>query len=328
MKKYIYATVTCLVLLLTACSDDNEPARTPVIGADNVTVSSTDLQINESMEIHFTGVADQVVIFTGDKNHEYSKLETEANRGFVVNKGLFTYAYTVPGTFHVVMVASTYDSYMAGNLQRKIYEFDVKVIDNTTTIDQLYSSITPNVYLAKLVNDVDWVLSLPEKQVYNGMEKPIKMNKLRLSFDIASDSSKIYIDDVQYVPKTYYDLTKPHNIKVESSSHLTRDYKLHTLIYPEFKSVTVKGVNGKLTRSAYDQDLMTYKFEGLTDEDMKNAKLDFTVDSNVKLIVNGKEVSSGANTNLTDPKSTYILRRIPDYNTSIHSDSRVVFTNK
>ena len=54
-------TIHCslFTLFLASCSDDNEPARTPSLQAN---VSKTNLEINESMEIHFTGVADQIVV--------------------------------------------------------------------------------------------------------------------------------------------------------------------------------------------------------------------------------------------------------------------------
>ena len=171
MKKSINILLAvCFAFFFAACSDDNEEARTPEI---NVTFDKTNLLINESMELHVSGVADQVVVFTGDKGHEY-ELRKESNTGFPVNKGLFTYSYATPGTFHVVVVASTYDTFLGNNIKESIKEFDVTVIDDVTTIDQIYTAITPNIYYAELVNDKDWVLCLPTKYLYNNKE--VKVN--------------------------------------------------------------------------------------------------------------------------------------------------------
>ncbi len=128
------ALSAALCTQFASCSDDNEPARTPVA---QITVSKTQLKLNESMEIDFTGVADQVVVFTGDPGHDYT-LRDSSNTGYVVNKGIFTYSYATPGTFHVVCVASTYASYMGSGLRHAVAEFDMTVEAGVTTIDHPY----------------------------------------------------------------------------------------------------------------------------------------------------------------------------------------------
>ena len=71
-----------MAVMLAACSGENQEARTPVA---SITVNADRLEINQSMEIRFNGVADQVVIFTGDNGHDYD-LRNESNTGFVMNK--------------------------------------------------------------------------------------------------------------------------------------------------------------------------------------------------------------------------------------------------
>lgn len=83
----------CLVLLLGACAE--EEAATPKAV---MTIDKDLLNINESMIVNFHGVADQVVVYTGDETHDY-ELRNQNNTGFVVNKGTFSYSYTVPGTY-------------------------------------------------------------------------------------------------------------------------------------------------------------------------------------------------------------------------------------
>lgn len=288
MKKTIFPILLALAAaVMSSCSSDNEPARTPVA---SVSVEKTQLAINESMEIQFTGVADQVVVFTGDEGHVYQQYgagDTKANTGLVVNKGLFTYSYKVPGTFHVVVVATTYDTYSGDGRQQAKHEFDVVVTDDCTTLDKLYSSITPNVYYASMVNDRDWVICLPSKQVYKGREIELKANRQRLAYYIQSDSSKVFINGAEYSARAYYDLTAVNAIHVVAHSGATRDYRLYSAIYPEFTAVSVGDAPCSLVRNAFDQDMLTYNCSGAG-----GRTIAFTVGENVQFCVDGTAAES------------------------------------
>ncbi len=52
------------------------------------------------------------------------------------------------------------------------------------------------------------------------------------------------------------------------------------MIYPEFKTLTIGGGEAVLIRSAYYQDLLTYRGTGTT--------LEFTLDDDVRLLADGK----------------------------------------
>lgn len=316
ISKIFYMLLLAVVPGLTSCSDENEEARTPQAV---VTVSQTDLDINESMEIHFQGVADQVVVYTGDESHDYS-LRNESNTGFVVNKGLFTYSYSVPGTFKVVVLATTYDTYMGNGLRTDTTSFYVTVKDDVTELGQVYSTITPNVYYASLVNESDWVMCLPTKQVYNNREVTLNAKRQRLSFEIASDSSKIYVDDVIYSTKNYYDLTQPHDIRVESDFGSIRNYRLYTMIYPEFKSVKLNGVAGKLVRDAFNQDSQVYQFtlpKGTTEP-----VIEYMLDGDGTFLADGVSLVSGSRINLD---SSLTLYRVNADNDAVSATSIVRF---
>ncbi|MBQ8046879.1 MAG: hypothetical protein IJ196_03020 [Prevotella sp.] len=326
MKKYMmFLSALVMAILLPSCSDDNQEARTPVA---SYTVNSTTLHINESMEIDFTGVADQVIIFPGDNLHEYVK-RAESHTGYVVNKGVFTYSYSTPGVYHVTIIASTYDTYLGENLQTAIAEFDVTVIDDVTTIDGIMSSINPNEYYAELVNESDWVLRLPTKQVYNGREAVLNATRQRLTITVASDSSKIYVDDVEYSARTNYNLTLPHDIRVVAYSGDERSYKLYTLIYPEFTSLTTGAGKAAttLTRTPYYQDLLTYTLS-VPESELSSVVLNYTVDSQVKFCVNGTEVASGTAIDLTDATAEYTLVRTFDGRDDLKAVTRIVFETK
>lgn len=317
ISKILYMLLLTSVAGFSSCSDENEEARTPQA---IVNVSNTDLEINESMEIHFQGVADQVVVYTGDDSHDYS-LREESNTGFVMNKGLFTYSYSVPGTFKVVVLATTYDTYMGNGLRTDTTSFYVRVKDDVTELEQVYSSITPNVYYASLVNESDWVMCLPTKQVYNNREVALNAKRQRLSFEIASDSSKIYVDDVIYSSKNYYDLTQTHDIRVESDFGSVRNYKLYTMIYPEFSSVKLDGVTGKLVRDAFNQDRQVYQFtlpKGTT-----NPVIEYTLDGDGTFLADGSTVATGSKIDLDN--DLFTISRTNAENSAVSAVSTVRF---
>lgn len=326
MKKTIYTIAMALMVLLTAasCADDNEKARTPVASA---TISSQKLAINQTMKIDFTGVADQVVVYTGDKDHNYG-LRESGNTGYVVNKGEFTYSYSQPGTFHVVCIASTYDTYMAGGLRQDSTSFDVTVIDDETEITSISSYINPNTYFAEALDDANWVLCLPSKQVYNNKEVSLNAKRQRLTFEIGSTATQIYIDETLYNSRTYYDLTKEHDIKVISNYGTVRNYSLFTLIYPELKTVSANGIVGKLKRDAFYQDKLTYEFTLNNDINPKAVSLNFTLDDNVKLYGDNVEITSGETIDLTDADKVYTLVRTSPDNPKVTATSKVYFNVK
>lgn len=169
MKKiFSFALMACALLLNTACSDENVESRTPVASIQYDT-NKTTLKVNESLVIDFTGVADLVAIYPGDDGHRYEKRD-EMETGIAVNKNHFTYSYKAPGTYHVVCVASTFDTYMGGNLKQATCSFDVTVVDDETEFKDLYTTITPNTFYANKLGDDAWVLNLPTNQVYNGKD--------------------------------------------------------------------------------------------------------------------------------------------------------------
>ncbi len=317
ISKIFYMLLLATVPGFISCSDENEEARTPQAV---VTVNRTDLDINESMEIRFQGVADQVVVYTGDESHDYS-LRNESNTGFVMNKGLFTYSYSVPGTFKVVVLATTYDTYMGNGLRTDTTSFYVTVKDDVTELGQVYSSITPNIYYASLVNESDWVMCLPTKQVYKNREVALNAKRQRLSFEIASEASEIYVDDVLYSSRDYYDLTQTHDIRVKSDFGSVRHYKLYTMIYPEFSKVTLDGVKGTLVRDAYNQDRQIYRFTlpaGTTEP-----VIEYTLDGDGTFFVGDDAVPSGTPINLDN--DLFSIRRVNNENSDVSATSTVRF---
>lgn len=235
----------CLSFLLVAC--DDESAATPMA---QMTVNKSQFAVNESMVINFTGSADQVVVYPGDDSHDY-ELREQSNTGFVVNKGLFTYSYSSPGTYKVVCIASTHTE-KAAELKRDTCSFVVTVVDDITEIDNLSCPqiLYDEVSAQKLLND-EWLMVLPRKVKYNQSTPAISLSQ-RLRFYIQSDSTKVFVNGSAYSSTAKYDLSSVANILVKSHSGTTRPYKLYTMYYPEFLTFKILGVDRTLVRNEFD----------------------------------------------------------------------------
>ena len=351
MKKILsYALSACALLSFVACSDDNVEARQPVASIQ-YDASSTNLDVNESMEVYFTGVADLVSIYTGDEGHRY-EYRSDMETGVAVNKGYFTYSYSAPGVYHVVCVASTFDTYMGENLQQDTCSFYVKVTDDVVEFEDIYTTITPNTYYATKVDDSSWVLNLPTKQVYNNRDIALNPKKQRIYYDIASDSTLVFIDlaeeDRQQLTnyanltqeerttlkgkvntsKSRYDLSLDHVITVRSYAGTIKDYNMYCLIYPEFKSITVNGVKGTLSRDAFDQSKQAYTFELPAGTDVANAKVEYTLDGTGKFMSGDKEVASGTTADLSGSTFTIVRTSAACEKAQAVSNIEFVFNTK
>lgn len=113
---------------------------------------------------------------------------------------------------------------------------------------------------------------------------------------------------------------------VRSYAGTIKQYTLYCLIYPEFKTVTVNGVKGVLTRDAFNQDHQTYTFTLPSGTDVANAKIEYTLDGTGTFLVEGNEVASGTTTNL-DGK-TLTLERSAATNAQAKAVSNIEFVFK
>lgn len=349
MKKiFSFALMACAALLsLSSCSDENVEARQPVASI-RYDASKTTLKVNESMVVDFTGTADLVSIYTGDAGHRYEKRD-EMETGVAVNKNHFTYSYKAPGTYHVVCVASTFDTYKGGNIKQDTCSFYVNVVDDETEFTDIYTTITPNTFYAQKLGDDAWVLALPTKQVYNNKNITVNPKNQRIYYDLPSDSTLVFIDmaddDYQSLQnyssltpeevkalkakvtsnKVRYNLSQDHVITVRSYAGTIKRYNLYCLIYPEFKSVTVNGVKGVLSRDAFNQDRQTYTFTLPTGTDITNATIAYTLDGTGTFLSGTTEVASGTTADLSSGKFT--IERVSEANAQAKavSDVRFVF---
>ncbi|WP_262434645.1 DUF5017 domain-containing protein [Jilunia laotingensis] len=277
----------CISLILSSCEEDTAPVPQAAM-----TVNKGQLEINESMIIHFTGSADQVVVYTGDDMHDY-ELREQSNTGFVVNKNLFTYSYATPGTYKVVCVASTYTD-GATDLKRDTCSYTVTVIDDQTEIENISCPqiVYDEVFAEKLLND-EWLMRLPRKIKYNNQTASISLSQ-RLRFYIQSELTKVYINDKEFSSTAKYDLSAPVEVSVTSDYGTTRLHKLYTVNYPEFKSFTLAGATGTLIRNEFDYSTFVLEVVLPQGTDVSNLIPEFTTYSpDEKVYIGNVEQLSG-----------------------------------
>lgn len=317
--KSILGLLVCAVIF-TACEEDE--ATQPVA---SVSVDKNLYDTNETMTVKFTGSAENVVIFTGDKSHDY-ELREQSNTGLIVNKGLFTYAYQQPGTFKVVCVATNHAD-EGQSIKTDTCSFYVKVVDDVTEIEKLSAPavLYDEVYASQL-NDTDWLLEIPRQVKYRTSHKTaINIKKQKLKFYLASDSTKIEVNGAPFSSNTQYDLSKTADITLTSHAGTVRDYKLYTVNYGEFETFTLAGK--KMTKNNYTRTEEAYDYAELNIAVAAGVEAPtFDLYDNEKVYVDGVEQISGVTTQDFSQPVTYTFEACHPDRPDIIVRSTVVVT--
>lgn len=305
----IIKVIPLLVLFLSACVEEEIPA--PVASAE---VSKTIYSINESVVFNFTGKAGQVAIFTGDKGHSYDLLE-EGNKGFVVNKQTFSYAYKQPGTYKVVIIASNY-SEGAVTMLKDTCSLMIQVVDDDATIKYLSCpKVLYDEIAARSVNDTDWLVCLPQKIMFAGKIATIT-SKQRLAVKLASDSTVMLVNGVKFSATTTYELATPVALNLTAHSGNVKDYTLYMLRFPEFLTFKVAGVSGTLVRSEFNYNKMTMSITVPAGTDRANLIPEFTLSQGQEVFVNDVLQTSGVS--VVDFSSPVVFRLKNTYSGKSH----------
>lgn len=285
MKKSVLFMV--LAFAMTACSDEEVAQPKAAIELDKNTA-----EINESVTLRFTGSADNVVVFPGDEGQDY-ELVSEGNSGLVVNKGLFTYAYSTPGVYKLVCVATNHAN-EGQSLLSDTCSMWVRVVDDVTEITRLSApQVLYDEVFATLHGDRDWVLALPKKMRFSNSDRNVNLNQ-RLKFYIPSQATQVFIDGAPYKSTARYNLANTLEVKTVSHEGTERTYNLHTLNYGEFATFSLAGVNGTLQRTEFDYAYSEINLTVPADTDVKALAPTFTLNGdNVKVYVNGEEQKPG-----------------------------------
>ena len=309
-------------VLMASCSDEKATQPTAAF-----TVDTNKLNINESLTVHFTGNADNVVIFPGDAGQDYDLIK-ENNTGLVVNKGLFTYAYSTPGVYKMVCVATNHANEGLSLLSDTCSTW-IRVIDDVTEIEKIsaYPVVRDEIF-ATQSNDTDWLMAFPRKMRFQSSNPAVTLSR-KLKFYIPSQSTKIYVDGEEYKSTKSYNLANVLSITAESYEGTKREYKLHTLYYGEFNTFDVAGVKGTIERDAFDYNNYVMNLTAPAGTDLTGVKPEFTLFAdNEKVYIGEEEQKSGISTvDFTNPV-TYRFVTTSTVNPGISVESTCVVNIK
>lgn len=314
----IFKILPLIVLLVSACVE--EELTMPVA---SVEVTKTVYGINESVVFNFTGQAQQVAIFPGDKAHNYDLFESGGNTGFVVNKGTFSYAYKQPGTYKVVVVASNYAE-GAVNMLKDTTSVMIQVIDDDVTIKSLSCPrVLYDEIAAHSVNDTDWLVRLPQRILFRGQQATIPSTQ-RLAVKLASDSTLMLVDGVKFSTTTNYQLNNPLTLNLTAHAGNVMNYTLYMLRLPEFSVFKLNGINGVLTRSEFNYDKMTMTVTLPAGTDKTGLVPEFTLSQGQEVFVNDLLITSAVS--VIDFSSPVVFRIRNTYPGKPHLIAETVVT--
>ena len=272
----------------SACNSEEEATQPTA----QMKIEQDTYNINESMTVHFTGNAENVVIYPGDSGHDY-ELREQSNTGLVVNKGLFTYAYTTPGVYKVVCLVTNHSNEGQVVLRDTCSAY-VRVKDDVTELERISA---PAVYYDEVFADPigggNWLMALPRKLLYKNKTLTVPLTQ-KLKFYIASSTSTIAIDGADFSSTTKYNLGSTHEITVTSNEGNVASYKLLTLNYAIFKSFSLLGATGTLGYSEYDYSTYTMNVKVPAGSDISAVAPKFAMTgTNESAFINGVEQTSG-----------------------------------
>ncbi|MGN1246199.1 MAG: DUF5017 domain-containing protein [Muribaculaceae bacterium] len=308
--KTIKTTISLMLaaVAFTACNSEEEATQPTA----KMRIEQDTYNINESMTVHFTGNAENVVIFTGDTGHDY-ELREESNTGLVVNKGLFTYAYTTPGVYKVVCLVTNHSNEGQVVLRDTCSAY-VHVKDDVTEIQRISApAVFYDEVFAESLGGGDWLMKLPRKLFYKNKTLTVPLTQ-KLKFYIASSTSKIGIDGADFNSSTKYNLGSTHEISVTSNEGNVANYKLLTLNYAIFKNFSILGKAGTLGYSEYDYSTYTMNVKVPSGSDISAVAPKFTMTAdNETAYIDGVEQKSGENkVDFTKPVTYTLVASHPE----------------
>jgi len=299
MKKIVY--IFLAVVLLTACQEKVKQAKALV------NVSATEVNINENIDFEFTGTADQVSVYTGDKGHVYESKNYQ-NTGVVLPKKKGSHSYSVPGTYHMVFVASCYGD-RAAAMNQDTCSCTIRVIDNNASIRSIYAVSYNDELHAEPCNG-NWLLPVP-KEVWVDVKFIKVKTSMLFKFKLFSDSTTLKIDGETYDIENKYSIAQPLTLYTRANSGAELTQKLYAVYKPEFASFSINDVNASMVKDkfSYIQNVVVTLPQGT---DRTQLKPVFTLYEGQKVEVNGQEIQSGDIVNLTEP-TEFILTNTQTY---------------
>lgn len=307
MKKIIY--LFAVLTILAACKNE---VRTPKA---IVELSKTEVGVNEVFNFTFTGVADQVVVYTGDDGHEYEKRNSDSiknadNVGVVLPKKMGSHSYIAPGVYQMVFVASCYGD-LATDLKRDTCSVKITVTDDNTTIKDVYATAYSNELHAKKEGS-DWLI-VSAREVFMDTKffdiKDKTKMKMLMTIKAGSANTNVKVNGEAYDKATKYDFTNPLALEIVAQSGASTKYNLYFIFKPEFDAFSINGVKD-VRKSIDKRDKFSYvpTIEIVLPKGtaVNALKPEFTIFEGQKVTLNGSEFKSGDTADFTNPVTFHL----------------------
>ncbi len=325
MKKIKYIISTILLLLIASCNNNafiDDLYVTPV-AAFKADVSTAEVFVS----VNFTneGSGEKYAIYPGDDSHVYGKV---GNSGFATNSdGSYSYAYTAPGTYTVVWVASSIKA--SGEVVQSVDSTKVTVVATNGGLSafsitkmlkmtefgssffyESYGEFSSN-YITCPMPYVLWTKGTLKKAI--GVKFTLD-SSLATLYWISASGNIALTSDATTKFLNFYEGTElaSQTLKTITISGYETTYEVAAVLIPEFTTFSINGVSGTATRdiSAFNKYNMTVDLPDGTDVTalvptfvvMANDQ-DLISDTKVVSVkVNGEKQTSGVSSvNFTQP---------------------------
>jgi hypothetical protein len=307
-----------LALLAISCEKE-EVAKPNAI----FSVSSNEVSVNETVIFKYMGVgAKQVAVFTGDAGHDF-ELKNQSNSGFVMSKGLFTYAYKKAGTYKIVIVATNYDK-EGEIILSDTTESQIIVKDDRADIKSI--SLKKDIYNKEIIGNIidSYILfAVPYKVRVNNRDIAVNLSQQRIEISTYSDAAKIYLNEQEFQATTKYDFTKPLILKIQAPAGNEKVYSIQTLRYPVFETFTINNVTGTVQYSDFDFNRVYIKVSLPKGTNVTSLVPVFTSSDAQTIKVNDIEQISGQSILDFSNPVTYILKSWKDDNENLSCETYI-----
>lgn len=338
MKKSVRLLYMVLAVVLTACHDQyiKDYYITPRAAFEISAKDSVDIQTS----VFFTnrGEGQTYAVWTGDAGHEYGK---QGECGFTVSSnGSFSYAYSEPGDYLIVWIASSVNA--KGDVVSDVDSVRLLVNDHSSGIDefalyQLYrlddydaSRQTFYTSYAEWVNDSTMLCPIIFEAWRDGKVNSIKSPKICLKYRLTSSKALLYwqknedewvqvkseVEKVVSVMKG--DCIVPQRVRVVTASGYVREYTFAPVMMPCLTAFSVNGVAAEITHdlSAYNIYDVSLTLPAGTDLSalrpewtLMNGDPNLLDGADTSVTVNGEEEESGKSVvDFSRGTVTYALR--------------------
>ncbi len=267
MRSYLNIFILGLAFIISSCTSESFIADLYVTPVAKFEINKSEYDVNESVEFSNKGNAQRYVVYTGDSLHRYN---VSGNTGFSTSSaGTFSYAYSEPGEFTAVWVATSVTD--KGEVVKAVDSVKINVVAKNGGLEKLvvfntykmtdYSSAVFFSSLGQFVSADTLVCPF----IFDAWRTSTVVNSVKapqlLNFELASTLSKFYWveNDVEREIKSANTASRivrfvqdgklaVQKFVVKTASGFNSTYYVAPLMIPKMTKFSVGGVNGVVTR--------------------------------------------------------------------------------